>query len=255
MVVNNSVIEKSAIIDSSVTIGNGNYIGHNVILKGNVLIGDNNYIGSNVIIGEYAQHSSKKFEFTNYKEFSRNKGVTIGSNNVIRENSTVHLPITSKNTIIGNNCYIMAYNHIPHDSIIYNNVIMANNVQMGGYAIIHDYANIGLSSTVHQRSTIGAYAMVGMDSVVTKDVLPFMVVMGSPTKYANKINEYGMSRYGLSDNEINCAKQLYNGDSFKDIKLEVKIISLLRKFYKDSRNSQISISEQVNNSLLDNFSK
>jgi len=253
MGINNSIIENSAIIDSSAVIGKGNYIGHNTIIKGNVTIGDNNYIGSNVIIGEYPQHSTKKFEFKNYTNFSNNKGIKIGSNNVIREFTSIHLPITSENTIIGNNCYIMAYNHIAHDSVICNHVIMANNIQMGGYSIIHDYANIGLSSAIHQRSTIGAYAMVGMGSIVTKDVLPFMVVMGSPTKYANKINEYGMNRFGLSENEITCAKKIYNGDTFKDIKLEVKIISLLKKFYKDSRNSQISISEKTNNSLLKYF--
>ena len=67
--------------------------------------------------------------------------------------------VSNENTIIGNNCYIMAYNHIAHDSVICNHVIMANNIQMGGYSIIHDYANIGLSSAIHQRSTIEAYAM------------------------------------------------------------------------------------------------
>ena len=77
----------------------------------------------------------------------------------------------------------------------------------------------------------------------------------APAKYAHKINAYGMNRYSLSDDDINNTKKLYTKINTEDIILGKAIISYLRIFYKDSRNSQILISEEINNNLLNTFSK
>lgn len=243
-------IEKSAIIGDQVILGNNNYIGHNTIIKGNVIIGDNNYIGSNVIIGEFTQHSSNKYEFNGYEPIIKDRKVKIGSKNVLREFTTVHQPM-DEITAIKDNCYIMAYNHIAHDCIIQNNVILANNVQMGGHTYIHKYANIGLSTVIHQFATIGAYSMVGMGSLITKDILPFLKVMGSPAKFINKINEFGMIKYGINKEEIDLVNSIYFNKklSKNDLIKQSKILSILLKFYNEHRRNCISINEIVDKNL------
>ena len=237
-------IESTAIIDCQASIGKGNYIGHNTIIKGNVTIGNNNYIGSNVVIGEYAQHSVEKYELYGYEGSYNDKRIKIGSNNVFREFTTVHLPI-NEITLIDDNCYFMSYSHIPHDAIIDNNVIIANNVQIGGHTHIHQFANIGLSSIIHQKSTIGSYAMIGMGSIITKDILPFLKVIGSPAKSMNQINEWGMKRYGFDNNQINSINDLYFKNILnKDFLINDKlIIKIFKNFYNDNRRKCIFISK------------
>ena len=243
-------IEQSAIIGDQVILGNNNYVGHNTIIKGKVIIGDNNYIGSNVIIGEFTQHSFNKYELNGYEPIIKNRKVKIGSKNVLREFTTVHQPI-NEITAIKDNCYIMAYNHIPHDAIIENNVILANNIQIGGHTYIHKHANIGLSSVIHQKTTIGAYSMVGMGSIITKDILPFLTVVGSPAKFNNKINEWGMMRYGINQEETDLVNSIYFNKKYSkdDLLKQGEILSILSKFYNEHRRNCISINEIVDKNL------
>ena len=246
----NTKIEKSAIIGKNVKLGKNNYIGHNTIIKGDVAIGDDNYIGSNVIIGELPQHSFNKYEFQLEYNNMKNPKILIGSNNVIREFSTVHQPMNEL-TAIKDNCYIMSYNHVPHDAMIENNVILANNIQIGGHVHIHDNVNIGLSSTIHQFSTIGAFSMIGMGSLITKDILPFTVVIGSPAAYAEKINEIGMLKYGIEEREIEIVKSIYFKRNLSEKKLvnEHRIFSAFSKFYSEQKRTCISINSDIDTKL------
>tara|TARA_Y100001970_G_scaffold293438_1_gene440199 strand:- start:5495 stop:6262 length:768 start_codon:yes stop_codon:yes gene_type:complete len=237
-------IEKSSKIDSSVVLGENNYIGHNTIIKGPVIIGDNNYIGHNVVIGEISQHSYDKYELNGFNFNAKDSKIVIGSNNVIREFSTVHQPMNDL-TRIQDNCYLMAYNHIPHDADISNNVILSNNCQIGGHSHIHEYANIGLSSVLHQKTTIGAYSMIGMGSIVTKDIPPFLVAVGSPAKSVSKINEWGMKRYNFSEKDIDLINSFYwdaNNDSNVLIQ-DTKIFKFFKNFYKSKRRNSIYIKD------------
>lgn len=234
-------IEKSAIIEPGAILGQGNYIGHFTYIGSNVILGDNNYVANHVNIGTFSQHSSQKYELNGYEEINSERKVKVGSNNVIREFVTIHLPTTTPQTQLGSDCYIMAYNHISHDSIISSNVILANNVQIGGHTKIHEFANIGLSTVVHQRSTIGAYSMVGMASVVNKDVLPFLTVAGNPIRLLGKINKWGMNRFGFSESEIEAINGYYFADKKNEFVNSIKFESCLNNFYKDSTRERILV--------------
>ena len=50
------------------------------------------------------------------------------------------------------------------------------------YTKVESGASIGANSTVVGGVTIGAYAMIGAGSVVTRDVVPFGLVYGNPAK-------------------------------------------------------------------------
>ena len=209
-------IHQTAILGKNVKIGTNNTICENVIINDNVVIGDNNYIGpfshisnnveikdgnkffGQISIGSLGEMGSKGDLFV------EDGKVQIGSRNVFREFITVNSPVRNKTTKIGDNCYFMARSHIPHDSIIMNNVVMATNSIIGGGCIVQDFAYIGLGSITHQWLTIGESAMLGMNSVNTKNIPPFSVVVGIPSTIIG-LNHVGASRRGFLKKDIDKA--------------------------------------------------
>lgn len=204
----NCEISHNVVIEGNVIIGNNNYIGPNTFIHGNTIIGNNNWIGASTSIGYRSQHNNKKYEFSDDYNFSmKEKKIVIGDNNVLREFNTVHQP-TLKITSIGSNCYFMVYSHISHDTLIFDNAILTNNVQIGGHSRILEYAHIGLNTAIHPRTTVGGFSMIGMGSVITKDILPFVTVLGNPLRI-NRINSRGMQRYGFTEEELDEVKNQY----------------------------------------------
>jgi UDP-2-acetamido-3-amino-2,3-dideoxy-glucuronate N-acetyltransferase len=57
--------------------------------------------------------------------------------------------------------------------------------------LIEDGVSIGSNSTIICGVTIGEYAMVAAGSVVTRDVLPYTLVMGNPARVVGKIDKMG----------------------------------------------------------------
>jgi UDP-N-acetylglucosamine acyltransferase len=206
-------IHKTAYISKQVIIGENNIIGQNVIIDGNVEIGDNNIIGPNsVLIKNLKIGSNNHFHGsisigsvgemgTKGDTFLDNGLVEIGSNNTFREFITINSPVRRESTKVGNNGYFMARCHIPHDAAIGDFVTMATNSIIGGGCIVNDYAYLGLGSITHQWLEIGKYAMVGMQSVNTKDVPPYCIVVGIPSMISG-INKIGLLRRGFNEELI-----------------------------------------------------
>lgn len=204
----------SAQIGVSTKILSGCFIGDNVE------IGKNNIIGPNVVIGTPPQHRD-------YYTAKRKLGkIKIGDRNIIREFATIHAPMEGY-TIIGNDCFIMSYAHVSHDTVIGDNVVLTNNVQIAGHSQIMESVIIGLSTAVHQYTTIGSYSMVGMGSIVTKDIPPFLV-------YRNfkcyKVNVIGLERNGFSTDEIQQIVDIYKGVSFVDCSSSRQIRDILNEY-------------------------
>lgn len=187
---------KGVILGENVEIGDNNKFGNYIVITDNVKIGSNNYFSDFVSIGRPTQHRKEKFEF---KESQSGK-IVIGNNNVFREYINVHKPM-KEITRIGNSCYIMAFNHISHDTIISDNVVLANNCQIGGYTFIGKTTFLGLSCALHQETTIGAFCHIGMQSNITKDIPPGIVAYGNPI-VPKKVDTLGLSKIGFKDKEI-----------------------------------------------------
>ena len=196
----NVKIGNSVIIEGDVQIGDNTIIDHNVIIRGTTKIGRDNWIYPYCIIGTEPQNRASK------DTIPSNNKIIIGDGNIIREFTTVHLPTVNKKTFVGSHCYIMANSHIAHDVIIHDSVTLANLTTLGGHAEIFQYANLGFSTIVHQFCKIGAYSMIGMNSAITKDVLPF-ALMNCQT--FTKINKIGLERNGISQKEINAIQTMY----------------------------------------------
>ncbi|KPK45180.1 MAG: UDP-N-acetylglucosamine acyltransferase, partial [Nitrospira bacterium SM23_35] len=124
------------IIHDKVRLGKGSRLISNVIIEGATEIGENCTVYPFTSIGLPPQDMKYKGEET---------GVTIGSQNTIREYVTIHRASVSGDgiTSIGDGNFLMAYVHIAHDCKIGNSVIMANLATLAGHVSVGDHAVVG----------------------------------------------------------------------------------------------------------------
>lgn len=190
-----------AIIGAEVQIGSGTSIGPHAVIKGPTRIGLQNRIFQFVSIGEDPQDKKYRGEITRLE---------IGDRNTIREFATIHRgTIQDKGlTRIGNENLLMAYTHVAHDCVVGNSVIMANSASLAGHVHVNDYAILGGFSLVHQFCRIGQYSFSAMGSVINRDIPPYVMVGGSPTK-PHGINAVGLERQGFSPEAIRQIKKAY----------------------------------------------
>ncbi|HBE02789.1 MAG TPA: acyl-[acyl-carrier-protein]--UDP-N-acetylglucosamine O-acyltransferase [Spirochaetia bacterium] len=198
----NVTIGPHAIIEADALIGENTEVAAGAVIKKNSIIGKNNIIGHYAVIGEDPQDI----------HFDRNlkTGVIIGDNNIIREMATVHRSTkTGQNTIIGNNCFLMATSHIAHDCILHNNVILCNGSLMAGHIEIFDHVFISGLVAVHQFSKIGCNAMIAGCTRLAQDAPPYALVEGHPGIFRT-INVVGLRRAGFSAEDRLAIKRVYN---------------------------------------------
>lgn len=190
-----------AIIGPGVRIGAGTEIGPHTVIKGPTRIGRQNRIFQFASIGEDPQDKKYHGEETRLE---------IGDRNVIREFVTLHRGTVQDQSVtrIGDDNLLMAYTHVAHDCVIGNAVIMANAASLAGHVRVDDNAILGGFSLVHQFCRIGQYSFSAMGSVIGRDVPPYVMVGGSPTK-PRGINSVGLERQGFSPEAIRQIKKAY----------------------------------------------
>ena len=219
-----AVIHPNAELHPTVQVGPysviGNYvkiraqtvIGAHVVIEGPTEIGIGNRIFPGAVIGLEPQDLKYKGEMTQVK---------IGDYNQIREYVTINQATNeSKVTYIGNNNLLMAYVHVAHDCLIEDEVIISNSVALAGHIHIESQAKISGVLGIHQFVHIGRLAMVGGMTRIERDVPPYMMVEGNPSRIRS-LNLIGLKRAGLSEEEIKQIKEAYrliynSSNTFKD---------------------------------------
>jgi UDP-N-acetylglucosamine acyltransferase len=189
-----------AIIEADVEIESGCEIGPSALIASGARLGKNVKIYKSAVVSGDPQD----LKFLGGRTY-----VYIGDNTVIREFVTLHrgTEATGK-TIIGSDCFIMAYCHVAHDCVVGNRVILANSVNLGGHVILEDWAIIGGVAPVHQFVRVGAHVMIGGGFRVTKDVPPFIMAAYEPLKFEG-LNLVGLRRRGFSPERIAQIKSAY----------------------------------------------
>ncbi|MFA6949913.1 MAG: acyl-ACP--UDP-N-acetylglucosamine O-acyltransferase [Lentimicrobiaceae bacterium] len=196
----NTVIEPFVNIEKNVEIGEGTWIGSNVTIMEGARIGKNCKIFPGAVIAAIPQD----LKFNNEETIVR-----IGDNTVIREFVTINRGTKANwETVVGNNCLVMAYVHIAHDCIVGNNVILANAATLAGHITVDDWAIIGGLSAVHQFVNIGSHVMISGGSLVRKDVPPFTKAAREPLSYVG-VNSIGLRRRGFTSEKINEIQDIY----------------------------------------------
>ena len=206
------------VIGPDVEIGAGTVIGPHVVIRGPTRIGRENRIFQFASIGEDPQDKKYQGEITRLE---------IGDRNVIREYSTVHRGTIQDKSVtrLGDDNLLMAYTHVAHDCVIGNGVIMANGASLAGHVTVDDSAILGGFSLVHQFCRIGRYSFSGMGSVISRDIPPYVMVGGSPTR-PRGINSVGMERRGFDAESILQIKRAFKLIYKSRLKLEEAIESL-----------------------------
>jgi UDP-N-acetylglucosamine acyltransferase len=91
----------------------------------------------------------------------------------------------------------MSNSHIAHDCKYANDVVHTTSTAVGGHVTVGEHAMISAVVGVHQFVRIGAYSMIGGVSRIVQDVVPFMLVEGSPA-CTRAVNSVGLKRKGFS---------------------------------------------------------
>lgn len=196
----NVVIEPFVNIEKNVIVDEGTWIGSNVTIMEGARIGKNCRIFPGAVISAIPQDLKFDGEETIVK---------IGNNVTIREFVTINRGTKANTeTVIGNNCLLMAYVHIAHDSILGNNVILANAATLAGHIIIGDWAIVGGLAAVHQFVHIGIHSMISGGSMVRKDVPPYVKAGREPLSFAG-VNSIGLRRRGFPNEIINEVQEIY----------------------------------------------
>jgi UDP-N-acetylglucosamine acyltransferase len=189
-----------SIIGPGVEIGRGTVIGAHVQLVKNVKIGEYNQISAYSVLGGDPAHRMHQPEDETY--------LIIGNHNVIHEYAVFHrgAKVCGGVTRIGDYNYIMCYVHIGHDSQVMSHTTFVNNVNIAGSVVIEDYAYMGAYSFCFQRTRVGSSAMLTPRMMVSRNILPYMIVKEDQVCGVNRI---GMQRRGYSEEHISRVKSLY----------------------------------------------
>jgi UDP-N-acetylglucosamine acyltransferase len=206
------------VIGPDVQIDSGTTLASHVVVKGPTRIGKNNRIFQFASVGEDTQDMKYRGEPTRLE---------LGDHNIIREFCTIHRGTVQDKALtqVGDHNLFMAYTHVAHDCIVGNHVIMANAASIAGHVLVEDHAILGGFSLVHQFCKIGKYSFAAMGSVISRDIPPYVLVGGQPTK-PHGINAVGLERQGFSQDAIRQIKKAYKIVFKSGLKLEDAIAAL-----------------------------
>ncbi|MDR1426665.1 MAG: hypothetical protein LBJ08_02760 [Bifidobacteriaceae bacterium] len=199
-------IHPTAVIGHDVVLGESNFVGPGAVLTGPLRIGSNNWIGAGVMIGgppeirDYPHRSD-------WLEAPSGFGIEIGDGNVIREMTVIHQG-SHRFTKVGSGCYIMSKSYIAHDVELCDNVTVSAETAFAGHVRVGEGTTVGVATVVHQFRVIGAGVMLGMGSIVTKDIPPFAKAFGNPARIRGA-NTVGMGRSGIGAETIETVDTVY----------------------------------------------
>lgn len=165
-------------ITGHVRIGDGTRISDNVVIKNKVTIGKNCEIQASVILGEdgfgYSEDEHHKKTMVRH-----HGGVFIGDDVFIGSHVNISRG-TIDDTYIGDGVKICGSSYIGHNNYIDQDVTVIcadtyGSVQIGKNAYI-------VGSIIRNQCKVGSDAVIGMGSVVTKDIPAGKVAIGTPAR-------------------------------------------------------------------------
>ncbi|MCF8102152.1 MAG: acetyltransferase [Desulfarculaceae bacterium] len=96
--------------------------------------------------------------------------------------------LVTKNISIGKHFHCNMFSFVAHDCVIGDYVTFAPRVSCNGWVKIEDFVYVGTGVVFHQGThdkplVVGRGSILGMGSVITKDVPPGVLMMGNPARY------------------------------------------------------------------------
>lgn len=152
----------TAVIDAGCTIGAGTKIWHFSHVMQDCIIGINCNLGQNVVVSP---------------------GVVLGNNVKVQNNVSIYTGVICDDDVFLG------------PSMVFTNVInprsAVNRREQYAKTHVHRGVSIGANATIVCGNDIGEFAFIGAGAVVTKEVLPFALVVGNPAKHIGWMSEFG----------------------------------------------------------------
>jgi UDP-2-acetamido-3-amino-2,3-dideoxy-glucuronate N-acetyltransferase len=153
---------ETAVIDAGCQIGEGTRIWHFSHIMSGSTIGKHCNIGQNVVISPE---------------------VVLGDNVKVQNNVSIYTGVTCDDDVfLGPSCVFTNVIN-PRSAVSRKDQYRKTHVGKG--------ATIGANATIVCGHQIGAYAMIGAGAVVTKDIPPYALVVGNPSRQIGWVSEYG----------------------------------------------------------------
>lgn len=174
------IIGANCFIGENTKIGQGTILNNNIVISENTVIGSNCYFKSGSIIGE----DGFGFDFDDNRTPIRiphignviiNDNVEIGANNTV-------VRATLGSTLIQEYTKTDDHVHIAHNCKIGKNCMITASAELSGSVSVGHNVWIGPNSSIMNKITLGDYSMVGLGSVLTKNIPNFSLFAGSPAK-------------------------------------------------------------------------
>lgn len=152
----------TAVIDEGCIIGEGTKIWHFCHVMPDSKMGINCNLGQNVVVSP---------------------GVVLGNNVKVQNNVSIYTGVVCEDDVFLG------------PSVVFTNVINPRSAIVRKYeykqTLVKRGASIGANSTILCGNIIGEFALIGAGSVVTKEVLPYALVVGNPARQIGWVSEYG----------------------------------------------------------------
>lgn len=192
-------IHPTAVVGSHVELGSGVKIGPFCTVVGNTKIGAGTKLYSHVTVGFEGQVVGLAAPIGK---------IVIGENCTLREFVTIHGPRSADGlTSIGNNCYLMNFAHVSHDSTLEDHVTLINNVTLGGHTYVETRAFLMAGAATHQFCRVGTFAALAPFSGIRQDLPPYGLFNGQPAAFYG-LNIVALRRAGIQRESINALKHV-----------------------------------------------
>lgn len=153
---------ETAVIDTDCKIGNGTKIWHFSHVMSGCVIGDHCNLGQNIVVSP---------------------NVVLGNNVKVQNNVSIYTGVICENDVFLGPSMVFTNVINPRSAINRRNRYLKTIVKKG--------ASIGANATIICGNTIGEYAFIGAGAVVTKEVLPYALVVGNPSRQIGWVSEFG----------------------------------------------------------------
>jgi UDP-2-acetamido-3-amino-2,3-dideoxy-glucuronate N-acetyltransferase len=161
---------ETAVIDANCRIGAGTKIWHFSHIMSDCTIGEKCNIGQNVVVSPQ---------------------VVLGNNVKVQNNVSIYTGVICEDDVFLGPSMVFTNVINPRSAVIRKDEYKQTLVKKG--------ASIGANATIICGNNIGEYALIGAGSVVTKEVKPYALVVGNPSRQIGWVSEYG-HRLNFDDN-------------------------------------------------------
>lgn len=153
---------ETAVIDEGCEIGEGTKIWHFSHVMTGAVIGKKCNLGQNVVVSP---------------------DVILGNNVKVQNNVSIYTGVICEDDVFLGPSMVFTNVINPRSKVIRRDAYMKT--------VVGEGASIGANATIICGNNIGKYAFIGAGAVVTKEVPPYALVVGNPSRQTGWMSEYG----------------------------------------------------------------